>query len=262
MNTRTHPFAHTLPLLLATSATVLLTACGGGGDSSDPGTGTGTTSFDPSTLQGRWTTASGVTPGVTALVVPDSSTTATPATTATAWVLAQDASRLVKVSATGTQSANGKSYDLATPATPANPATDITTGSYTTNLSASPKSISFTNVLGTSLTLTQSDTLSGIAAYADAAGTWKASAGAIDITWTLTDTGSVSGSSTSGCSYSGNTTTPTSITLYRVSFTETCSGTTTSFSGVASLSTAKTQLTVTATTTGDARGSALFFIKQ
>jgi hypothetical protein len=259
MNTRTHPFAHTLPLLLATSATVLLTACGGGGDSGDTGIPSTPTSFDPSTLQGRWTTASGITPGVTALVVPDSSTTATPATTATVWVLAQDASRLVKVSATGTQSANGKSYDLATPA---NPATDITTGSYTTNLSASPKSISFTKVLGTSLTLTQSYTLSGIAATADAAGTWKASAGAIDITWTVTDTGSVSGNSTAGCTYSGNTTTPTSITLYRISFTETCSGTTTSFSGIASLSTAKTQLTITATTTGDAKGSALFFVKQ
>ena len=262
--TRTHAFTRTLPLLLATSVTILLTACGGGGDSSDPGTGTGTgtTGFDPGTLQGRWTTASGTTPGVTALVVPDSSTTATPATTATAWVLAQDASRLVKVSATGTQSANGKSYDLATPATPANPATDITTGSYTTNLSASPKSISFTNVLGTSLTLTQSDTLSGIAATADAAGTWKASAGAIDITWTLTDTGSLSGSSTSGCTYSGSTTTPTTVKLYRISFTETCSGTATAFSGIASLSAAKTQLTVTATTTGDAKGSALFFVKQ
>ena len=255
--TRTHAFTRTLPLLLATSVTVLLTACGGGGDSPDPTPNP--TNFDPSTLQGRWTTASGVTPGVTALVVPDSSTTATPATTATAWVLAQDASRLVKVSATGTQSANGKSYDLATPA---NPATDITTGSYTANLSASPKSISFSNVLGTSLTLTQSDTLSGIAATADAAGTWKASAGAIDITWTVTDTGTLSGSSTSGCTYSGNTTTPTSITLYRISFTETCSGTTSSFSGIASLSTTKTQLTVTATTTGDAKGSALFFVKQ
>jgi hypothetical protein len=241
----------------------MLTACSGG-DSSDTdiGTGTGTTgttSVVPSTLQGRWVTANGTNPGYTALVVPDGSTTATPANTATVWVLAQDASRLVKVSATGTQTANGKIYDLATPA---NPATDITTGSYTTNLSASPKSISFTNVLGTALTLTQSDTLSGIAAYADAAGTWKASAGAIDITWTVTDTGTLSGSSTSGCTYSGNTTTPTNIALYWVSFTETCSGTTSSFSGIASLSAAKTQLTVTATTTGDAKGSALFFVKQ
>jgi hypothetical protein len=254
-----HP-THTtrLGLILATSTTVLLTACGGGGDSGDSGTGTPTTptGFDTRTLQGRWATASGVTPGVTALVVPDDSSTAT---TATAWVLAQDASRLVKVSATSTQSANGKSYDLATPA---NAPTDITTGSYSANLSASPKSVSFTNVLGTSLTLSQSDTLSGIAAYADAAGTWKASAGAVDLTWTLTDTGTMTGSSTSGCSYSGNTTTPTSITLYRVSFSETCSTATSSFTGIATLSADKTHLTVTATTTGDAKGSALFFVKQ
>jgi hypothetical protein len=250
-----HP-THTtrLALILATSTTVLLTACGGGGDSGDSGTGT-PTGFDTRTLQGRWATASGVTPGYTALVVPDDGSS----TTATAWVLAQDASRLVKVSATSTQSANGKSYDLATPA---NAPTDITTGSYSANLTASPKSVSFTNVLGTSLTLSQSDTLSGIAAYADAAGTWKASAGAVDLTWTLTDTGTMTGSSTSGCSYSGNTTTPTSITLYRVSFSETCSAATSSFTGIATLSADKTRLTVTATTTDDAKGSALFFVKQ
>jgi hypothetical protein len=257
--TRTHR-ALSLHLLLATSAALLLAACSGGGDSS---TGTITppivtppvTAFDPATLQGRWTTASGVTPGYTALIVPD----ADAATTATAWVLAQDASRLVKVSATGSQSANGKSYDLATPGSTA---TGITSGSYSANLTASPKSISFTNVLGTSLSLSQSDGLSGNATAADAAGSWKASVGAVDLTWSLSDTGALSGSSTSGCSYSGSSAAPAAITLYRVSFTETCSGTTASFAGIATLNTEKTRLTVTATTTGDTQGTALFFVRQ
>jgi hypothetical protein len=253
MNTTSRTHATAFRLLLATSVTVLLTACGGGGDSGST-TPTPPAGVDTSTLQGRWATASGVTPGYTALVVPDSG-----ATTATAWVLAQDLSRLVKVSATSSQSATGKSYDLATPA---NAATDITGGSYSANLSASPKSVSFSNVLGNSLTLTQSDALSGIAATADAAGTWKASAGAIALTWTLTDTGTLTGSSTSGCSYSGNTTTPTTVKLYRTSFTETCHGTATGFEGIATLNTDKTLLTVAATTTGDAKGSALFFAKQ
>ena len=254
MNTTSRTHATAFRLLLATSVTVLLTACGGGSDSSTGGTITPPAGFDTSTLQGRWATASGATPGYTALVVPDSS-----GNTATAWVLAQDASRLVKVSATSSQSATGKSYDLATPGSTA---TGISSGSYSANLTASPKSISFVNVLGTSLSFTQSDSLSGIAAYADAAGTWKASAGAVDVTWTLNDTGTISGSSTSGCSYAGSTTTPTTVKLYQTSFTETCNGTATAFAGIATLNTEKTRLTVAATTTSDAKAIALFFVKQ
>lgn len=257
MKTQTQTQRHTFSLILVASASaIILSACGGGGSGSSVGsTITPPTGVDTSTLQGRWVTASGATPSYTALVVPDGTTTST----ATAWVLAQDASRLVKISATSSQSANGKSYDLAAPGSTA---TDIASGSYTANLSATPKSISFANVLGASLSLTQSDPLSGIAAHADAAGTWKASAGAVYITWTLNDTGVLSGSSTSGCTYSGNTTIPTAVKLYRVSFTETCSATATAFAGIATLNTDRTRLTVATTTAGDAKGSALFFVKQ
>lgn len=254
-----------LPTLSLLTATLLLAACGGGGGgdaTTTGGTTTGggsTTSTDVASLQGRWATASptsSATPAYTAIVVPDSSSNAT---SATAWILANDASRLVKASASTTQSATGKNYDLANPA---NAATDITAGSYSANLGASPKSITFSNVLGSTLTLTQSDAMSGVAANVDASGTWKASAGAVDITWTLTDAGAITGSSTAGCSYTGNTTTPTTVKLYRVSFTETCSGTATAFSGIATVNTDKTRLTVTATTTADAKGTALFFVKQ
>ena len=251
-----------LPTLSLLTATLLLAACGGGGGgdaTATGGTNTGggsTTSTDVASLQGRWATASTATPAYTAIVVPDSSSNAT---SATAWILANDASRLVKASASSTQSATGKNYDLANPA---NAATDITAGSYSANLGASPKSITFSNVLGSTLTLTQSDAMSGVAASVDASGTWKASAGAVDITWALTDAGAITGSSTAGCSYTGNTTTPTTVKLYRVSFTETCSGTATAFSGIATVNTDKTRLTVTATTTADAKGTALFFVKQ
>lgn len=253
---KTQPSA--ILFILATSA-IILSACGGGGGTGDTGDTAGAIAppagIDTSTLQGRWVTASGASPGYTALVVPDSTTT----NTATAWLLAQDASRLVKVSATSGQSANGKSYDLANPGSTA---TDIASGTYTANLSVSPNSISFANVLGASLSLTQSDPLRGAVAYADAVGTWKASAGAVDVTWTLSGTGALSGSSTSGCRYSGSATTPTAVKLYRISFTETCSATSNVFAGIASLNTEGTRLTVVTTTNGDARGSALFFVKQ
>ncbi len=46
-----------------------------------------------------------------------------------------------------------------------------------------------------------------------------------------------------------------------ISFTETCSGTATAFTGIATLNTEKTRLTVTATTASDAKGTALLFVK-
>ena len=256
---KTQAQSHKFAFIIATIATIatILSACGGGGSDSSRSGGTITppTSVDTSTLQGRWVTVSGAAPGYTALVVPDSTTT----NTATAWLLAQDASRLVKVSATSGQSANGKSYDLANPGSTA---TDIASGTYTANLSVSPNSISFANVLGASLSLAQSDPLRGSAAYADAVGTWKASVGAVDVTWTLSGTGALSGNSTSGCRYSGSATTPTAVKLYRIGFTESCSATSNVFAGIATLNTERTRLTVVTTNTGDARGSALFFVKQ
>ena len=62
--------------------------------------------IDPAQLKGRWVTAAGVAPATTAVVVPDANGAAN------AWLLAQDASRLVKLVVRSDSSANGKSYAL------------------------------------------------------------------------------------------------------------------------------------------------------
>lgn len=232
---------------------LLLVACGGGGGGSGTGStgGTGGSAiFDTSTLQGRWTTGSGAVVAYTAVVVPAADNTAT------AWLLAQDGSRLFKLGATGSQTLAGKNFSLG------EASSADANGNFSAALDVSPRSVTLSNILAAPLVLAQSDTMTGMAAQADAAGNWKATAGAMASSWTLNDTGIISGSSTTGCTYGGNTTTPTTVKLYTVEFSETCAGTSTSFSGIATLSADKSLLTVAAATTDNSRGVALLFSRQ
>jgi hypothetical protein len=235
-------------------ATLLsLTACGGGGGSGDSPTplipATPST-LDTSTLQGRWETASGASAAYTAIVVPASGNVAT------AWLLAQDASRLAKVSVNGTLVATGKSYALDGSA-----AQDVS-GTLAASLTTTPKSLVLNNVLVSATTFNQSSDLAGMAVAADAAGNWRATASSVVANWRLTDTGVISGTSSTGCTYAGNYVTPTTVRLYALTFTETCAGTVTSFNGIATLNTDKSRLTVAATDSTGTLGTALFFVKQ
>jgi hypothetical protein len=224
---------------LLCSALVSLTACGGGGSSS----------FDTSTLQGRWVTPD---EAYTAIVVPGS------ANVATVWLLARDASRLAKLSVDGSLLVTGKSLPL-----DGSPALDVT-GTLAASLTTTPKSLALNNVLASATTVNQASDLAGMAVAADAAGTWKstAGAGAVVADWTLTDAGVVSGTSSTGCTFAGNSTTPATVKLYALTFTETCPGTETRFNGIATLNPEKSRLTVVATDSAGTKGTALFFTKQ
>mgnify|MGYP001401706721 CR=1 FL=1 len=227
--------------------TGLLAACGGGGggDTSGP-------TIDPTQLKGRWVTAAGVTPATTAVVVPDANGAAN------AWLLAQDASRLVKLVVKSDSSANGKSYALGQ----GNVAGQAVAGQVTTALAASPKSIAFTG-LNTG-TLTQSDTLATPAVQADVVGNWSATSGgsAQTMQWSLNTTGSMTGTSTTGCTYAGSVAAIASTAAYSVSFSESCAdGNKTAFNGVGTLNAAKNGLTVVVTSADETRGAAVFFVK-
>lgn len=78
---------------------MLLVAEVEGGDAAGP-------TIDPTQFKGRWVTAAGVTPAVTALVVHNASGTAN------ASLPSQNATRLVKLVVRGDSSANGRSYSL------------------------------------------------------------------------------------------------------------------------------------------------------
>lgn len=114
------------------------------------------------------------------------------------------------------------------------------------------------------LPLDQSDALTSAAAQADAAGDWRATSGsnAVVTKWTVADGGGVTGSSTTGCTYTGNVSAIAKTAAYTANFDESCSdGSKTSFAGIATVNPQKSSLTVTATTSDGAKGLAVFFAK-
>ncbi|WP_291434318.1 hypothetical protein [Acidovorax sp.] len=236
--------------LAATALTLvvggLLAACGGGGGGSGP-------TIDPAQLKGRWVTAAGVAPAMTAVVVPDVNGAAN------AWLLAQDASRLVKLVVRSDSSANGKTYALGQ----GNAIGQAVTGQVNAALTASPKTIAFTG-LNTTGTLTQSDALATPAVQAEVQGSWSATLGgnAQTVQWSLAATGGLTGSSTTGCTYVGSVAAIASTAAYSVSFNESCAdGSKTAFGGVGTLNAAKNGLTVVVASADESRGAALFLAK-
>ncbi len=229
-------------------AAALLAGCGGGSGGGDDQS----EALQTAQLQGRWATAAGAAPAYTAVVVPGASNTAS------AWLLAQDASRLVKLTVRGDASAQGKAYALGQGSSQA------VTGQVTASLAAAPKTFSVTGAAAGTLALSQSDALSTPAVQAEAAGGWSATAGgqAQALQWTVGALGAVAGISTTGCSYAGQLTAMAGVGAYGVQFDESCpDGARTVFGGIATLNASKTSLTVVGASTDESRGVAVFFSK-
>lgn len=233
------PLALTLTLTLAALLTAAaLTACGGGGGDTEPVPGpppTPTpeptpTPFSAIQLQGRWLTSSGITPSRTAIVLPGSTTAGTTASM-DLWLLASDLSSLsrLQVSTSGTDgvSATGKTYSLPSSAT--NPGQSATY-SGTANLSNNTLSLNAGTLL-----LTRSDTLLTPSHLADVVGNWQGSVGGetVTVNLNLAASGALSGSSSTGCSYSGTLAARSDASAYNASLTEVCSTGTASFAGIA-----------------------------
>lgn len=233
-----------LSLTLSTLLATALTACGGGG-------GDGTSVSGPSTqVQGRWSTAVGSAPARTAIGLPAANASAA------IWVLANDASRLMKLSAQDSGALTGKAYALGQ-----NTAATAVNGQW--SMSAS-KAMTLTGLPSGTLALAQADAFTSAAVQADAAGAWKATVGsnAQSVSWTVAASGAVSGSSTTGCTYAGTLAAMTNASAYTASVKETCSdGASAQFTGIATLNSAKNALSMVATNADESAGVALFFSK-
>lgn len=252
------------PLLAALTAITLglglgLSACGGGSDGVDGGS----TAAQPtsSILQGRWT-STGIDPAYTAIGVPGNRN-ATPPLIDTVWALAQDGSTLYKLQANGADGAaatvTGQRFTLGAAAV-----ADVTPGSYSVSSTAGTQ-LTLQSALGASVTFTRSDAMSAALGADQANGRWRAALGSIEVSWTVQSAGTannLSGTSTSGCTYSGSSTVVASQSIYPVSFDENCAGTTQRFSGIATLSGDNSRLTVVATNADDSRGVALLMARQ
>jgi hypothetical protein len=260
INSNFHRTARAWSLALALLLSLTLGACGGGGGggSSDAHVVTPSqppASIDLTQLQGRWATVAGVPKAYVALVLPPQSGSAT------AWVLAQDASSLSKLAIVGTSalSATGRTYTLT-----GNPqAVADVSSAVTATLSATPKTLALASLGGASVNLSQTDALGTAASLSDVAANWSASAGAgtVQQRWSVAPDGKVTGTSTSGCTWAGTLTTMVGVGLYNLAASEDCQGAVVSLSGIASLSPDKTRLTVVATTTDAKSAVVLFFGK-
>lgn len=269
-------------LTLTLAFTLTLSACGGGGAEPAPDTTAPTTptlTATSSLTQGRWV-STGLTPAYTAIQVPATTGANTP-TVDTVWALAQDASTLIKLKANGASqtagAVTGNVYTLGTSSV-----TAVSGGSYTlsataaTATSAAGQQMSLQPVLGTTALFDRTDVMSTALQANQANGKWQADLGTVKVNWTVqnanasgattTATTNLSGTSTTGCTYSGQSTVVTSQSLYKVQFTETCAGSGTStaqtFAGIGTLSSDSTRLTVVATNEAETKAAALLFTRQ
>lgn len=269
---------------LAIAFALTLSACGGGGSDTTtvtpppvtpvvPVTPTVPASATSSLTQGRWA-STGLTPAYTAIMVPTTTGANTPAVD-TLWALAQDATTLIKLKANGAvQTAGavtGNVYTLGTTSV-----TAVSGGSYTvtstaaTSTTAASQQISIQPLLGTTALFDRTDVMSTALTATQANGKWQADLGTAKVNWTVdtpvSNVNNLSGTSTTGCTYSGQSTVVTTQSLYKVQFTETCSGggtpTAQTFAGIGTLSTDNTRLTVVATNEAETRAAALLFVKQ
>lgn len=95
-------------------------------------------------------------------------------------------------------------------------------------------------------------------------GTWRGTAGGntVQITWTISAAGAVTGTSTTGCNYTGTVTPATGVAVYNVAVSEDCAGTVKAMAGVATVAATAPQLRVVFTADAGAQGGLISFTKQ
>lgn len=258
-------------ILLVCMATILTaTGCGGGGGSTStlatPVTPSPTPEPAPTpdptptpipvaqpVIKGFWTGSQG-TNGVSAIILANGD----------AWVVFLEAgsatsfARLHVTTSSSSFSSNGTRYLLQSGTTEAAAAS----GSFTEKTTLVGSMVTPNG--STSLSLAYDVRYATTATIADAVGTWKGSYrnNSSVLTMTVGSTGTLSGSSTTGCTYGGNLQ-PRSAdpAVLDLSFTETCQGSSTAMTGIATVNAAKTGISFAVTTPDTSKGALFAGVK-
>ena len=224
---------------LCTCALALTLVACGGSPSSDPvptptPTPNPTPTLSVSSLQGIWRSPAGAASTMSAVALPDGKI----------WALISDASniRVIKGSFAvqgNAYLAGGKSFTLGTTTTSSTSLTatvlaktslsgSISTGSVTENYS-----LAYLSRYDTAATL------------ADFAGAWSATLGPGTVNWTVTNAGALTGTRTTGCTYTGQLSLRAEQkAVVDAVVVETCAGAVTQLSGVAVKSEDKASITM------------------
>lgn len=237
-----------LRLLFCATLAASLAACGSSGsDAPAPAPAPAPAAPPAAATQGFWSGSIDGQTTVSAVYLPEG----------TVMTLMQTGAQTTLVVGTAavsqpTFSVSGRSYNLFAG----------TSAAYSAGGTVTPKSTLSFSGSG----LTPPYTLSYNAAYevpanlADVTGRWQAafSGGTLTLTLNVAATGSVSGSNSSGCSYTGSMAPHAGgIAVFDLSLTETCPSTpATTLSGIATLNTAKTVLSAALATASQTSGAA------
>lgn len=222
-------------------AASLLVGCGGGGGGGGaPPTGQPPVNADTASLQGIWQSPAAASTAST-ILLPN----------LTMWTVVTEgtSTRVSKatLNAQGTTlSGSGKTFSLGSSGSSSS--TFIVTGTEKMSLSQTIT----TGSAKSTYTQTYQSRYDSPASLADFAKVWIGTVGAGRITWTVSSSGTISGTSTTGCTYTGKLTERTERkAVVDVSISEICTDVTATLSGLATISSDKARLSVVATTTDE-----------
>ena len=256
-------YLNTRHAFVAASLAVILVGCGGGGsDPAVPAPGPTPTPIPTPTplpvpaqttaaLQGIWHSPVGANSTLSAVVLPDGKL----------WSITSSGgvTRLVKASLseqTAGFGGSGKSYTLGSNAATSSADAAVTasvvektslTGELTvTGEQAEPFSLAYQSRYDTPAVL------------GDYAGVWQATLGPGVVNWTISSTGVISGTRTTGCTYSGQLSLRTEQkAVLDAAVAENCAGAVVQLGGVAVFNADKTRITLLMTTADETTGVAV-----
>lgn len=201
-----------------------------------PVTPPATPAFDSSAAQGRWLQGD-----LTAFVLPGQSGASD------VWMVSQTPTHLYKYEIASTAKVTGFKYPLT-----GTGVREAVTGDATLNKAVTPKTLGFANGTLSTFNLSQTDALTGNSALTDVAGNWTftVAQGAVKFDATISPTGVFSASTVSDdCTYSGQLTSTTAASIFKITYQSACQGSTSSMSGIARWVAASNMLTILSVST-------------
>ena len=210
--------------------------------------------------QGFWRANPSATSSASAVILPDGQ----------AWVVYETATSAVSALAQVQLSLNGSAYSsvgkyFSLPAGSA--AAQDYKLSGTLSVASSPaltSSVTVGNASASTVTWIFDNTYATPATQASVLGSWRGAQGSDSLSWGLDKDGKLTGTSTTGCTYSG-TLKPNAnpVAVLDVALSETCAGTLKALTGIATLNAAKTGLSLAYTTgTGAATQGGVVLLRK
>ncbi|HTD06305.1 hypothetical protein [Undibacterium sp.] len=241
---------------------VALIACGGGNSYEAPNPTPPVTPTPPSTptpvlsnIQGFWNSTLSGTSSASAVILPNGQAWVVYETAGTVTALAQ-----ANLSASAAMySSSGKYYSL-----PGGSVQDYSMGGSLPAAGAASVSnnVRIGSGTATAMTWTYNKAYETVLSQNSVQGRWSGKLGANSVLWDFDAAGTLAGTSTTGCTYSGTLILDAGAkSVLDAAITETCAGTAQSLSGIAILSTDKTGMSLAYITAAGAQGGVVLLAR-